>query len=268
MIFGGVKKNGESEENWRRDALGIWTTARPIERLSEYIDTISELSMQHRAKELGYPILYRGQLEPMHTLLPKIARERDFRYSERDERYLLAEFKRLSPPLFHGPLPVMSDLEWLALAQHFGLATRLLDWTDNALAALWFAINEVHHPEGQPPIVWALLTGPQDVLPDTQRQVDPFTLQTTKVFRPMHIADRIRAQTGWFTVHHGTGKKRFEPLDKQKAYQGKLRRILINRSCFPHIRKALDDCGVNAALLFPDLQGLCHTLNYMIKIEQ
>ena len=85
-------------------------------------------------------ILFRGQQQDW-PLLPKLARIKlkpDKRLNPTEDE-MLKDFERLSLP--HININLEHRLDKLAFAQHNGMATRLLDWTLNPLAALWFAVR-------------------------------------------------------------------------------------------------------------------------------
>lgn len=85
----------------------------------------------------GVKAWFRGESgnDPDVYLCPKIA---SFEYNK--ENYLLQSFRRQAGGLANVPDREHTD-EWLFLAQHYGVPTRLLDWTEGALHALYFAIN-------------------------------------------------------------------------------------------------------------------------------
>ncbi|MEL6524895.1 MAG: FRG domain-containing protein [Chloroflexota bacterium] len=91
-------------------------------------------------------LFLRGQKDKKWSLVPSLYRTSEYKpYSwlHREES-LLGEFRRKALPyLSHIPKNDFTDLEWLALAQHHGLPTRLLDWTTNALVALYFAYQDI-----------------------------------------------------------------------------------------------------------------------------
>jgi len=78
---------------------------------------------------------FRGESGNHPHLCPKIVS-----YEHYKENYLLQSFRRQAGGLGNVPPREHID-EWLFLAQHYGVPTRLLDWTEGALHALYFAIN-------------------------------------------------------------------------------------------------------------------------------
>jgi len=78
---------------------------------------------------------FRGESGDEASLRPKIAN-----YDYNQENYFLQSFRRKAGGLTNVPPRDHIDM-WLFLAQHYRVPTRLLDWTEGALHALYFAIN-------------------------------------------------------------------------------------------------------------------------------
>lgn len=102
-----------------------------IHNLVEYINHINEIA--NDATSTHY-LFFRGQSKKNLRLLPKVCRdESTFRF----ENELINETIRKMPQLFNEN---MSAVDILTILQHFGIPTRLLDFTTNALVALLFCV--------------------------------------------------------------------------------------------------------------------------------
>jgi hypothetical protein len=83
--------------------------------------------------------LFRGQSTD-EALIPRIARLKPKGKLPNIESLMLREFERLSLPFTE--FEPKDEWDLLALAQHHGLPTRLLDWSYSALTALWFCVKK------------------------------------------------------------------------------------------------------------------------------
>ncbi len=196
-------------------------------------------------------VLFRGQREDRDPI-PSLGRLQLDRDVLAAEAQMLNDFKLQSRALLE--VPPQDDFEWLALAQHYGMPTRLLDWSPNPLAALWFAVNRPATGT-MPGAVWVFKPRTRDFL--SSKDTSPFTCRNVRVYRPGCIAGRIRAQVGYLTVHpFDSARQRFV-----MAHEGRnpahFIKLLLPHVSFPDIRYRLDQLGVNRATLFPDLDGLC-----------
>ena len=235
-----------------------------IDSFNRFIKTIEDLSS---VSVNGNRILsiYRGQEEDW-PLLPKIGRNTEWSKEEilEKERNIFDEFKRLSYPHLDSNLDYDDDLSMLALAQHHGLPTRLLDWTGNPLVALWFAFikkKKKLKTKMKPRVVWCFFVN-EDGLYKNGEDTPIFDNGITNVFRPKHVTKRITSQSGWFTIHRFQLENKMIPLNEQMTYNGTVIKINIPEKCRNDILNKLDIIGINNFSLFPDLEGLSHYLEW------
>ena len=191
--------------------------------------------------------LFRGHSDPDWELTPKAGRK-EFAGSD-DERQFRAWQRRA---VEFVSLPLEDDWGWLAVAQHHGLATRLLDWTFNPLAAAFFAVAEASKNDA---VLYAYLC-PEVVVPEA---IKPFNVEGVVKFKPMGVAPRIIRQGGIFTVHGDPVR----PLDQVMHKTDKLEEIVIARSYRQELIFQLSHYGINRATLFPDLDGLSAHVNWL-----
>lgn len=229
-----------------------------IENVSEYVALIADIKRKQIERGKKSDLLFRGQ--PCDKpLLPKLGRVKVKGVLPKIERLLLDKFERASLPF--REFEPKDEWDLLALAQHHLAATRLLDWTRSAPAALWFAVRNPPKQKDnggglENGVVWVLCPLVKDFRVETKRD-GPFDNKSrTLIFRPKAISRRIVAQSGVFTVHKLIDGKRFIPLEENSRYKSKLVKIIIPPSAFPSLRRDLDMLNANAALLFPDLDGL------------
>jgi hypothetical protein len=189
------------------------------------------------------------------------------------EATLLEQFK-LEAPTYLARLPA-TDWEWLFLMQHYGLPTRLLDWTQSSLIALYFAIRD--NAGDTHAAVWAMNPwwlnresfGKYVLFPaDDPRASDHAPLRPGQELKgklplaitPIHASQRITAQRGVFTIH-GTERGALDRLAGRKGEERPcLRRLVIPSGSVATVRRELAIAGISESLIFPELSGLCREI--------
>ncbi|WP_417594764.1 FRG domain-containing protein [Oceanospirillum sp.] len=189
--------------------------------------------------------IYRGVCDHKYMLTPSLGRKRNI---ETKDIYAL-ESKMMRLFKAHSTAHISSkpsnEWEWLALAQHHGLPTRLLDWSRNPLVALFFSTIS-HRINGA---VYVL----KDVMDIVDTDVSPYEMKDVGVYYPSHITSRITGQSGLFTSHPNPGEEySSESIEK----------IIIKYDKKSQLITELRKYGVHRASIFPDLDGLCEDIKW------
>jgi len=239
---------------------------------------------------------YRGCGKSSHKLQPTLYRHKAVKELDKLadlERQLVARFRQRSIP-FHSR-SLQDDWDVLFFMQHYGVPTRLLDWTENPFIAFYFAIMQA--PFGKtkggmikfksPAAVWILnpdawnrralkhLSYKGGILTPDDDEISGY--KGTNVLKGVdmlpvaiygsHNSPRIVAQRGVFTIF-GQDTTPMEKIREAKIFpRDCLIKIVLEDRFLPEMRKSILKHGITESVISPDLEGLAKELRRTFEFE-
>jgi FRG domain len=222
------------------------------------------------------PLWFRGCCRSAHSLVPSLYRHPDISDVEDLlvlEQKILQRFRERSVP--YQPSQPTNDWGLVFLMQHFGVPTRLLDWTENPYIGLFFAVA-APDSGGEPAAVWILcpddwnkgaladisyddgvLSIGSDPLESYRPSADHRPMRVAPVgMYGLHNSPRIVAQRGVFTIF-GKSTAPLESLIGTGSYsKTAVHKVEIPPSAVSDLRDSLFAIGITDSVVYPDLTGL------------
>ena len=244
-----------------------------ISSLEEYLTYVQRLEDMWDQSS----VWFRGLASADYALTPSIYRRQ---FPQKDAIFaqdLANQFIRKGQA-FLPYAATYTPWHWYHLMQHYGLPTRLLDWTDGALIGLYFALREQW--ANSQPCIWVLnpywlnsistglevvyFSDPVSQDSDDRRIADKYLYDSQELSKfpiavsPAHFNERIAAQRSCFTVH-GTLKTGLHRLWREN--EGKqLAQLRLSKRSSERMMAQLRRSGITESTLFPDLEGLSREL--------
>lgn len=196
--------------------------------------------------------LFRGCNSSKHELLPSIGRSHHkLKFDVSTEKKLLDQFKLIAGKSIP---PGTSDLGRLVLGRHYGLRTRLLDWTANPYVALYFALLGFDPSRCYPPCVY-VAKSPRIEQFSALEQRSPWDCSDDVVFfEPPHLDGRITSQKAFLSLH-GNPYQELQMPTLERYY------LMPSTEEFEKLEQTLLAVGISHSLIYPGLDGVCREIN-------
>ena len=252
---------------------------RPVEEMRiENAQNLADAAVYANRHFDGTNSWWRGHSLSSWALRPSIYRVEDsgYRY-EQNIANLFIQKSRMR----HQNTPSETDIPgWFFLMQHYGLPTRILDWTESILFATYFAVRDekYHDKDGA---LWALdganlnedqfdrhsfaSVGDSPVSTLFREALRGTKGEPTTVVAAIsskHVDTRMMVQLAQFTIH-GTA----DPIEKLPNNEKFLAKMIVPSSAKKSLKALLGLFGISEATLFPDLEHLAKELRGLRFLE-
>lgn len=247
-------------------------------KLNSFGDVLAKVEAFQNGREASW---YRGTGNVAYSLVPTIGRkipplgEVELSRTERD---ITNTFAQRSPPFVN----VNFTSEWKSLfyMQHYGIPTRLLDWSESPFIALYFALTSVKRDTAGTPIddvaLWCCdpiswnrtalshITFQGGILDENSEEIkaySPLSDLEQRATVPImiygtHNSPRIVAQRGVFALF-GKGVEGMESSYTKGPFSaGAMEKIIIDKSKVDSVLSSLYRKGFAESTIYPDISGL------------
>jgi len=216
-------------------------------------------------------VVYRGVIDQIeHKLIPSVGRLEAYKNTslaelQKHEKHILTLFKHRS----YGDLPKVpaNDWIWLALAQHHGLPTRLLDWSYSPLVAAYFATEPKLRHDGTllPPNSnggAVYIFHDCDFVDGYGDSRSPIGFADHKIVYSPIVTNRIAGQGGLFTIHSDPRVEFQLPFEHNDGNQAQwIKKIVFKPEVATEIQRSLYHMGIRKGSIYPDLDGYSSDIN-------
>lgn len=211
------------------------------------IDTIEKYFDFLKTFEVNNSMIFRGVADYRYKLIPSIGRLKPLGgiLNLEREKFIIESFQKESRRFL--TFEPKNDWEWLCIAQHYGVPTRLLDWSKSPLIATYFALENEDFNFDCDCAIYAL-TSVYELNISSTTYANPFDVKEFIEFNPPILDNRIENQKAVFTIFPNP----FEPIEIEKD----LFKFVIDKNLRKILRDKLSLFGIDENTIYPGLEGV------------